>query len=157
MGHSAGAYNAAMLALDPRWLRRQGSDPARLRGWIGMAGPYNFLPVQNQTTRPVFNYPDTPPDSQPLAHVHKGAPPALLIAANKDDLVDPQRNTGALADRLRAAQVPVREIYYDRVNHNTLVATLSSTLRRLAPSLEAVTEFVRSDGGRTATATAAGR
>ena len=154
MGHSAGAYNAAMLALDPRWLRRQGSDPARLRGWIGMAGPYNFLPVQNPTTRPVFNYPDTPPDSQPLAHVHKGAPPALLIAANKDDLVDPQRNTGALANRLRGAQVPVREIYYDRVNHNTLVATLSSTLRRLAPSLEAVTEFVRSDGGRTATATA---
>lgn len=153
MGHSAGAYNAAMLALDPRWLRRQGGDPQRLRGWIGMAGPYNFLPVQNPTTRPVFNYPDTPADSQPLAHVHRGAPPALLIAANKDDLVDPERNTGVLGDRLRAARVPVREVYYDRVNHNTLVATLSQTLRRLAPSLEAVEDFVRSDGGRATAAT----
>lgn len=157
MGHSAGAYNAAMLALDPRWLRRQGGDPARLRGWIGMAGPYNFLPVQNPTTRPVFNYPDTPADSQPLAHVHRGAPPALLIAANKDDLVDPERNTGVLGDRLRAARVPVREVYYDRVNHNTLVATLSQTLRRLAPSLEAVEDFVRSDGGRATAATAVKR
>ena len=149
MGHSAGAYNAAMLALDGRWLRKQGSDPSHLRGWIGMAGPYNFLPVSNPTTRPVFHYPDTPADSQPINQVKSGAPPALLIAANNDDTVNPQRNTGALADRLRAIRVPVREIYYDRVNHASLVATLSSTLRRLAPSLDAIEEFVRSDGGRT--------
>lgn len=148
MGHSAGAYNAAMLALDGRWLREQGSDPSHLRGWIGMAGPYNFLPVQNPVTRPVFLYPDTPPDSQPLAHVSAGAPPALLIAASDDDTVNPQRNTGALAARLSQARVPVREIYYDRVNHATLVASLSPTLRRLAPTLDAIDEFVRSDGAR---------
>ena len=156
MGHSAGAYNAAMLALDPRWLRKQGSDPSHLRGWIGMAGPYDFLPIQNPTTRPVFHYPDTPADSQPLSHVHRGAPPALLIAANNDDTVNPRRNTSVLADRLRAAKVPVREIYYDRVSHTTLVATLSNTLRRLAPSLEAIEEFVHSDGGRAGRPAAAG-
>jgi acetyl esterase/lipase len=35
-GHSAGAYNAAMLAYDPRWL---GADRAAVRGFIGLAGP----------------------------------------------------------------------------------------------------------------------
>jgi acetyl esterase/lipase len=148
MGHSAGAYNAAMLALDPRWLEHQGMTRSMLRGWIGLAGPYDFLPVQNRTTQPVFNAPETPPDSQPLRHVSALAPPALLIAASKDKLVDPARNTGGLAASLRAAHVPVREVYYDGVSHTTLVASLSNSLKRLAPTLEAVEAFIRSDGGR---------
>ncbi|MDN4058793.1 alpha/beta hydrolase [Massilia sp. YIM B02769] len=148
MGHSAGAYNAAMLALDARWLGKQGVKPESLRGWIGLAGPYDFLPVQNKTTRPVFNYPDTPPDSQPVQHVSAGAPPALLIAAYEDKTVNPVRNTGALATRLREKHVPVRELYYDGVNHATLVASLSRSLHTLAPTLDAVEAFVRSDGGR---------
>jgi acetyl esterase/lipase len=148
MGHSAGAYNAAMLALDARWLGKQGLSPATLRGWIGLAGPYNFLPVQNRTTQPVFNAPATPPDSQPLVHAGAGAPPALLIAARNDRLVDPARNTGALAGQLRTLRVPVRELYYDGVSHSTLVASLAPALKRLAPTLEAVEAFVRSDAGR---------
>jgi len=150
MGHSAGAYNAAMLALDPRWLEQQGMTRSMLRGWIGLAGPYDFLPVQNPTTQPVFNAPDTPPDSQPLSHVSDLAPPALLIAANKDKLVDPVRNTGGMAAKLRAAHVPVQETYYDGISHTTLVASLSNSLKKLAPTLDAVEAFVRSDGGRTA-------
>jgi len=148
MGHSAGAYNAAMLALDARWLGGQGLEPDSLRGWIGLAGPYDFLPIQNRTTRPVFDYPDTRADSQPIEHVSGTAPPALLIAARKDGTVNPVRNTGGLAARLRSAGVPVRELYYDGVNHATLVASLSSTLHGLAPTLDAVQDFVRSDGGR---------
>jgi acetyl esterase/lipase len=148
MGHSAGAYNAAMLALDPRWLEKQGMTRSMLRGWIGLAGPYDFLPVQNPTTKPVFNAPDTPPDSQPLSHVSALAPPALLIAASKDKLVDPVRNTGGMAAKLRAAHVPVQEVYYDGISHTTLVASLSTALQRLAPTLDAVDAFVRSDGGR---------
>jgi acetyl esterase/lipase len=144
MGHSAGAYNAAMLALDGRWLGRQGIRPDSLHGWIGLAGPYDFLPVENRTTRPVFNYPYTAADTQPAAHVTAAAPPTLLIAANHDDLVDPVRNTGGLARKLRAAGVPVRDVYYDGVSHTTLVASLSTTLRRLAPTLDAIDDFVRS-------------
>ena len=148
MGHSAGAYNAAMLALDPRWLGKQGIDPGMLRGWIGLAGPYDFLPVQNRVTQPVFNAPDTPPDSQPVKHVSAASPPALLIAAKEDKLVNPARNTGGMANKLRAVKVPVRELYYGGVTHTTLVASLSSALQKLAPTLDAVEAFVRSDGGR---------
>jgi acetyl esterase/lipase len=77
MGHSAGAYNAAMVALDPRWLAAYDLTPASLRGWIGLAGPYDFIPIQNKDTRPVFFYPATPPESQPINHVCSSAPPAL--------------------------------------------------------------------------------
>src|SRR6476660_1454179 len=92
MGHSAGAYNAAMVALDERFLRQAGTTPAILRGWIGLAGPYDFLPIQNPDVKPVFFHPNTPPESQPINHVTPTAPPALLIASVEDDLVNPTRN-----------------------------------------------------------------
>jgi acetyl esterase/lipase len=148
MGHSAGAYNAAMVALDPALLAKAGVKPGVVRGFIGLAGPYNFLPVENVDTRPVFNFPNTPLESQPINHVSAASPPALLIAANKDDMVNPARNTGALAKKFRADGVPVREVYLDRVNHVTLVGSLATPLHKLAPTLDIVQAFVDSDGGR---------
>ena len=144
MGHSAGAYNAAMLALDARWLGRQGVATSSLSGWIGLAGPYDFLPDENPTARPVFHFPDTPAESQPINHTDGAVLPALLIAANKDSLVNPNRNTAGLAAKLRAHGVPVKEVYYDGVSHTTLVASLAAPLRSLAPTLDAVDQFVRS-------------
>ena len=144
MGHSAGAYNAAMLALDARWLARQGIATSSLSGWIGLAGPYDFLPVENKTARPVFNFPNTPVESQPINHTGGAVLPALLIAANKDSLVNPTRNTAGLAAKLRAHGVPVKEVYYDGVSHTTLVASIAAPLRSLAPTLDAIDQFVRS-------------
>lgn len=142
MGHSSGGYNAAMLALDGDLLAAVGMSPKDLSGWIGLAGPYDFLPIVNPDVRPVFFWPDSPPQSQPINHVSRGAPPALLIAANKDDLVNPTRNTAGLARKLREAGVPVQDLYYSRPNHITLVATLSRPLRRLAPVLDQVVGFI---------------
>ncbi|MGY4530923.1 acetyl esterase/lipase [Pseudomonas sp. TE3786] len=148
MGHSAGAYNAAMLALDPRLLAEVHLDASAIRGWIGLAGPYDFLPIENPDVRPVFFFPNSPPDSQPINQVSANAPPALLMAATEDQLVNPQRNTGGLAKRLRELGVSVSEHYYDNVSHITLVGTLSRPLRYKAPALEEIARFIDSDGGR---------
>lgn len=142
MGHSAGGYNAAMLALDPKWLAQVGMKPSMLRGWIGLAGPYDFLPIENPEVKPVFFFPNSPPDSQPINHVSAASPPALLIAAKDDTLVNPQRNTGGMAKRLRAEGVSVRELYFSRPGHATLVAALSRPMRSLAPVLDEVANFV---------------
>lgn len=149
MGHSAGAYNAAMLALDPRLLAEVNLSTSDMRGWIGLAGPYDFLPIENPDVRPVFFHPNSPPDSQPIHHITASAPPTLLIAAQKDHLVNPKRNTGGLAKRLREAGVPVSEHYYDNVSHISLVAALSRPLRYKAPALDEIARFIDSDGGRT--------
>jgi acetyl esterase/lipase len=142
MGHSSGAYNVAMLALEPQLLGAVGMSPHDLSGWIGLAGPYDFLPIKNPEVRPVFFWPDSPPQSQPINHVSRGAPPALLMASRDDTLVNPTRNTGGLASKLRAAGVPVQDIYYSRTGHATLVATLSRPMRGLAPVLDEVASFV---------------
>jgi acetyl esterase/lipase len=142
MGHSAGGYNAAMLALDARWLRAVGHSPKELAGWIGLAGPYDFLPMSNPETRPVFFHPNYPAGSQPIDYVTPASRPALLAAASNDTLINPQRNTAGLATRLRAAGVSVELKMYERVNHMTLAAAFAWPLRWLAPVLDDVVAFI---------------
>lgn len=141
-GHSAGAYNAAMVALDPRWLNMQGASPAMLSGWIGLAGPYDFLPIVDKDIKPVFHFPDTPADSQPLAHASSTAPPAFLAAGTSDHVVDPIRNTARLAAALQADHVPVTLKSYDRIGHGLLVGAFARPLRWSAPVLDDVVAFV---------------
>lgn len=142
MGHSAGAYNAAMLALDARWLAAEKMQPSQLAGWIGLAGPYDFLPIHDPDSQVAFDWPDTPRDSQPIAHVSRGAPRALLLAAREDSTVNPIRNTAGLADKLRSAGNAVEVESFDRVNHVTLVGALGTPLRMLAPVRRRVVDFV---------------
>jgi acetyl esterase/lipase len=142
MGHSAGAYNAAMLALDARWLKATRHTPRELAGFIGLAGPYDFLPIENPDAKPVFFHPDYPPGTQPLEHASRAAPRSFLGAPRQDSLVNPQRNTQGLATRLQALKVPVTVRFYDRVRHTTLLGSFGAPLRWLAPVLDDVAGFV---------------
>ncbi|MDI1338561.1 alpha/beta hydrolase [Polaromonas sp.] len=146
MGHSAGAYNAAMVALDPRWLAAEGLTPSRLAGWIGLAGPYDFLPIADRQTQVAFDWPRTPGDSQPLFHASPASPPALLLAPADDRVVNSRRSTVALARRLQSSGVYVESALLDGVSHVTLVASMASVLRDRAPVLERVSAFVKSVG-----------
>ncbi len=143
MGHSAGAYNAAMLALDKRWLGGVDLSPAKLAGWIGLAGPYDFLPIGDRKTQVAFEWPNTPADSQALFHASSASPPALLLAPEQDSLVNTQRSTVGMARRLKSSGVRVESELFDTVSHVTIVATMASVLRGRAPVLARVTDFVK--------------
>lgn len=145
-GHSAGAYNVAMLALDPRWLRAAGHSPEELAGWVGLAGPYNFLPIGDPNVKLVFDWPDTSPDTQPINHVDDLAHPlpVFLGAAVHDKLVYPEQNTLPLARRMQARGTPVTLKTYEHVNHALLVGALSWPLTSLAPVLSDSAAFIRS-------------
>lgn len=143
-GHSAGAYNAAMVAYDPRWLRPYGFVPTQLRGFVGLAGPYDFLPIQDAGAKEVFHWPATPRDSQPIEHVTPQSIAALLIAARKDTFVNPTQNTLAIAAKLKAAGVDVTVELHDGVDHVTLVGAMARPLRFLAPVEAEFVDFVLS-------------
>jgi acetyl esterase/lipase len=146
MGHSAGGYNAAMLALDARWLQGAGIDRAQMAGWIGLAGPYDFLPIAIPEVQQAFNWPGTPADSQPLFHAQNrdaASPPrVLLLAARSDDVVNPKRNTLGLAQALQARGEKVDVTLFDGVGHATLIGSMATPLRGLAPVLERISQFV---------------
>jgi acetyl esterase/lipase len=142
MGHSAGAYNASMLAFDERWLSSVGHSTKELAGFVGIAGPYDFFPMTNRNTQPVFFHPNYPAGSQPIQYVSASAPRTFLGAAKEDSLVDPNRNSIALSERLKAAGANITLRLYDRVSHVTVIAALAWPLRWLAPVLEDVVSFI---------------
>ncbi|MDH7639347.1 alpha/beta hydrolase [Sphingomonas oryzagri] len=136
-GHSAGAYNAAMLALDPRWL---GEDRKAVRGLIGLAGPYDFLPFDGPVVQKTFEGVGDPVDTQPVHHVRAGDPSAFLATGDKDDTVRPA-NSDALAAKLRAAGSAVDRRRYPDIGHAGLVTAIARPLRGRAAVLDDMTVF----------------
>ncbi|MGP1283330.1 MAG: alpha/beta hydrolase [Parasphingopyxis sp.] len=139
VGHSAGAHIAALLAMDERWL---GADRAAIAGWVGMAGPYDFLPLDTPSTRGAFGRVPDLAATQPINYAGEGDPPALLLHGSADDTVKP-RQSRRLTARLEAAGVPVRHIVYEGIGHIRIMTALSRWTRDAAPSLADIEQFVR--------------
>ncbi len=140
MGHSAGAYIAAMLVLDGRWLKQVDLSPDRdIAGLIGVSGPYDFLPLRDGKLKTIFGGND--PTTQPISHVSPGAPPTLLVTGVNDGIVEPSNST-RLAARLRAAGDDVKVITYRWVGHLSIIGAFSRPLRFLAPVLHDVNAFM---------------
>jgi len=137
-GHSAGAYNAAMLALDSRWL---GADSSAIRGFVGIAGPYDFLPIDSPITRAAFGA-DADASSQPGSFVSADDPPALLLHGAGDGTVYP-RNSERLAQQLRSAGAEAEIRLYPGVGHVEIVMALAKPFRRKAPVLGDIALFAR--------------
>lgn len=156
MGHSAGAHIAAMLTLDERWLAKDGLDSRRdIAGLIGVAGPYDFLPLRDEALKEIFSGDDIK-RTQPINFVDRHEPPALLVTGRNDETVDPG-NTARLAARLRARGGDVTEVEYSSIGHLTVIGAFSPLLRLLAPVVNDVDAFVRSHSARTRAGAAAAR
>jgi acetyl esterase/lipase len=140
-GHSAGAHIAAMLSIDRRWLSKVGLDPRRdIAGLIGVAGPYDIMPLRDERLKVIFGGSDRP-ETQPIFHVGPGAPPALLMTGSRDRLVEPGNST-RFAARLVATGNTATVLTYERVGHFIIIAALAPLLRFLAPVLRDVDTFV---------------
>ncbi|GLR67012.1 esterase [Acidocella aquatica] len=154
VGHSAGAYNAAMLALDPPWLEQVGLDPRQtVRGFVGLAGPYDFLPLDTPTLKAIFGPPDQLAQTQPINFVTAAAPPMWLAAGADDTTVNPG-NTLRLTARARAVGARAADKIYPGIDHRLLIGAFAAPLRPLAPVLRDTVAFLRIHAGNTASATA---
>jgi acetyl esterase/lipase len=142
VGHSAGAYNAIMLALDPAYLRAAGVDPSRVKAVAGLSGPYDFLPLDGPITKRTFGAAADLQATQPLSYVSKASPPAFLATGDADTFVLP-RNTRKLSAVLRDAGVSVEERHYAGVDHAGTVLALSRPFRSKAPVLEDMSAFLQ--------------
>ena len=124
MGHSAGAYDAAMLALEPRWLAAVGLQSTRdVRGLIGLSGPYDFLPLKRERLKIIFGPPAGLAATQPINHVDGRGPPALLMAGAADRTVLP-RNSQRLADRIRARGGKAETVIFSKAGRARTITDL---------------------------------
>jgi acetyl esterase/lipase len=138
-GHSAGAQIATLLATDKRYLAAQRLRPADFAGAIGVAGPYDFLPLTDPKLIEVFGPESQWPASQPIRFVDGDEPPFLLLQGSGDRIVEP-RNASAMETTLRAAHVPVTSRLYPGVGHFRILAGLRFTA--LAPTLDDIVAFI---------------
>lgn len=138
-GHSAGAYNAAMLALDPQWL---GADRAAIRGLIGISGPYRFHPRSGAAIGAAFGGHRPFTATQPLSFAAPGAPPALLLHGGRDRTVAPA-NSRELARRLAAAGVGAEAKVYPELGHVAALTAIAMPFRGQAPVLADAIAFAR--------------
>ena len=145
-GHSAGGYNAVMLGLDPSYLNSVGVKPEVVRAVAGLAGPYDFLPLDDPTTIKVFGKAPDLPRTQPGTFARAGSTPAFLATGLRDNVVWP-RNTQRLAARLREAGAVVEERGYEGLDHAAILLALSRPLRGRAPVLDEMAGFLMKHAG----------
>lgn len=142
MGHSAGAYNVAMLTLDKQWLQADGINPDRdIAGTIGLAGPYDFLPLHDPQLEDIFAPAGDLRLSQPITFARGSAPPMFLAAGTVDRTVLP-RNTEHLAAAIHRDGGTVEERLYPGINHTKIIGAMAGVLQWLAPSMKDVTAFL---------------
>ena len=140
-GHSAGAYTAAMLALDPRWLRAVGVDPRIVRAAVPMCGPYDFYPFTGRAIEAMRGVRD-PMMTQPIHFARADAPPMLLISAGNDTQVH-AHNANNLTARMQALGAPVTHRDYPGLSHENVAMALSLPFRGKAPVLADSVAFLR--------------
>jgi acetyl esterase/lipase len=152
MGHSAGAYNAAELAYDKRWLNAVGMDPARdIRAVVGVSGPYDFLPLHTDKLRTIFGPEAQRPDTQPINHVDGRGPPGLFVTGSGDTTVDPG-NTTRMTARINQAGGHAEAKIYPGVSHSGTITALLPIWRKRAPTLADAISFIRAHTGPAASA-----
>ncbi|WIY52485.1 alpha/beta hydrolase [Devosia sp. YIM 151766] len=143
-GHSAGAYNAVMLALDPSFRQDYGVTVPIL-AVAALSGPYDFYPFEYNEVRDAFGNAPNPEGTQPINLITADAPPMYLATGTSDPIVRMQ-NTNRFADRLRAQGVWVTTQYYEGFGHMEPVIAMGALWRWRMPVLDDMVSFFQRFG-----------
>ena len=112
-----------------------------IAGFVGLSGPYDFLPFSDSVTGRVFGHVPDPGETQPVTVAQQGSPPVLLAHGAEDDTVCP-RNSVRLAERLRSLEVPVELAFHPKVSHAGTVLAFSPLSRDDPPVPSELLGFV---------------
>jgi acetyl esterase/lipase len=143
-GHSAGAYNAVMLALDPSFLAEYGVT-VPIRAVAALSGPFDFYPFEYGEVTEAFGQAPNPEGTQPINLVTPDAPPMFLATGMNDPIVR-AINTEKLAKKLTDQGVWVTTKYYDGIGHMEAATSLGAMMRWRAPILDDMVFFFESFG-----------
>ena len=147
MGHSAGAYQAVMLALDSKRLAAAGADPGIVKAAVGLSGPYDFYPFDKPRSIAAMGQWPRPEETQPIAFARADAPPLLLVTSEGDETVRP-KNANNLAAKLRGMGAPVEVKNYGPLDHEEIVMALSKPFRAKGPVLADSVAFLKARLGQ---------
>lgn len=142
VGHSAGAYNAALVSSDPQYLAAHGYQASALITAVaGLAGPYDFEP--NTAELEAIFAPAQPKSTMKVSHFIKGnEPPMLLLWGEQDELVG-RRNIDRLEAKINENNGKVQVITYPSLNHVGLISDWMWMARSSGKVVDDVIQFLR--------------
>lgn len=141
-GHSAGGYIAVMLGAEPAFLKAKGGDLSWIRGVIGIAGPYDFLPLWQDDYIAIFHGANNR-DAMPVNHV-KGKRPPMLLAWSTGDGTVGARNIDSLEAKLKSVGSEVETRRYPGVGHVGIILSLAYGFRGRTTLHQDMLAFIRS-------------
>jgi len=137
MGHSAGAQIGALLTLDASLL----SNPARISGFVGLAGPYDFYPFTEDDHWELFGPESAYPASQPVNFVRADAPPLFLLHGADDTRVRRGHSKSLMQKQQAAGGHAERRVYPD-LGHVDILLAFSRLHRRGNPVVQDVAAII---------------
>lgn len=144
-GHSAGAHLAMMIALDRRYMAAV-DRPDLIRAAAGLAGPYDFLPLDVAASLNAFGRAPDPTLTQPITFARADAPPLWLAHGTADTVVHDE-DTVLLDARMRALGGRSEARLYPGLDHADLIAAFSPLFRKKAPVLHDLAAFFHRELG----------
>jgi acetyl esterase/lipase len=135
IGYSAGAYLAALLSTDPRYLAAHQLSPRDIRGVVPVSAFYfvegrGVAPDRDKsvwgTERSVWV------DASPAHHLHGEGPPTLILYAERDEDWRRQQNVEVAAAMKAAGRTNVEIAMIPNRNHATIWARVADDNDRTA-------------------------
>ncbi|WP_426041750.1 alpha/beta hydrolase [Brevundimonas sp. TWP2-3-4b1] len=149
IGHSAGAHLTMMITLNRSYMAAVGK-PDLIRATAGLAGPYDFLPFDVESSINAFGQAPDPVQTQPLHFARADAPP-LWLGHGAADVIVHDEDTLLLDARMRELGGRCEAKLYPGLSHEDLIATFSPLFRKKAPVLADVSAFFHRELGQVAT------
>ncbi|MEE2890920.1 MAG: alpha/beta hydrolase [Pseudomonadota bacterium] len=137
MGHSAGAQLAALLTLDASRL----SAPERVRGLVGLAGPYDFFPFTEADHWDLFAPKDAYPASQAVNFVRPDAAPLYLLHGAEDQRVR-RGHSKSLMEKQRAVGGTAEREVYPGMSHARIIVEFARPFRARSAVVRDVHRFI---------------
>jgi acetyl esterase/lipase len=142
VGHSAGAHLLMMLATAPEYLAAYGVERSNIQGIVGIAGPYDFLPMTDPKVIRALGGDANARATQPIHFAGRGGePPTLLLHGEADTLVYP-RNSINLAARIKTGGSEVQLKLYPELGHVGAVMAFSPWFDQKAPVMNDTIAFI---------------
>lgn len=141
-GHSAGAHLGALLMTDESYLQQHSMDPLDIKGFAGLAGPYNFTPTR-ESLKIVFGPEENYPNMQTKNFVNGNEPPMLLLHGEEDTTVG-VFNQEILVKALNQVGNRSNGILYPKLTHISILMSLTPLLRKDSTTIDDMDQFFKS-------------
>ncbi|MFT5209889.1 MAG: acetyl esterase/lipase [Flavobacterium sp.] len=146
MGHSAGAQLGALLCLDKRLL--DDALAKRIKGFIGLAGPYDFYPFSELDHWDLFGPETRYPQSQAVNYVRTDAPPMYLLHGETDTRVR-RGNSKSLMQKVNAVGGKASREVYEQTGHVDIILNFTRLHRKKSRLIKDVQTFLNAHSSST--------